>query len=401
VVLLAAWLARAAFIVFMPEEAHSADVDSWVKVAHQLRIGENPYVTEATLNWPPLWMILIFAIDRAAEFAGLSFFLALRIFLVGVESLLIVVLYLCIFSVNPSQARRVVLIGISLNPIAILLVCQHGNFDVLVGLGVLCGALALGTYDRLKDPLFWLAASAAFGIAALAKTVPLVLAPLLSRGARISTPVARLLAAMLFVGPILLGLATLFVLAPHDITDKVLTYRSASGWFGVTGILSAVGADQLSRIYESPVFYLLLLAWFVWGTRWLARDGIGRNRAILLAGLVMLAVPTLGPGYAPQYAYWWMPLLVATYCLFDAVWRRALLIFYGLAVLTYVAEYGLFFSHGAFLHVLFPDNRLIDMAWQDSVRREWQTVIRLPLFLGSLAILAIGARRLRPNRPEI
>ena len=393
-------MARAAFIVLMPEKVHSVDVDSWVKVAHQLRIGDNPYVTETSLNWPPLWMVLIFAIDHVAGFVGISFFLALRLFLIGAESLLIIVLYWFISSVDSSQARRIVLVGISLNPVAILLVCQHGNFDVLVGLCVLSGAIASGTYDRLKDPLFWLAATAAFGIGALAKTVPLVLAPLLSRGARVSSPIARLLGVILFVGPILLGVATLFVLAPSDIVDKVLVYRSASGWFGVTGILRAVGADRVSRVYEGPVFAFLAVAWLVWGTRWLAHDSIGRKRVVLLAGLVMLAVPTLGPGYAPQYAYWWMPLLVASYCLFDAGWRRLLLIFYGLAVVTYVAEYGFFLSHGAFLHVIFSGSRAIEMASEDFTHSEWQTVIRLPLFLGSLAILAAGAHRVIRAGPE-
>jgi hypothetical protein len=112
----------------------------------------------------------------------------------------------------------------------------------------------------------------------------------------------------------------------------------------------------------------------------------------------MLALPALGPGYGPQYAYWSIPLLVATYCLFDNGWRRSLLVFYGLAVLTYAVEYGLFLSHGAFLEVIFPDSHLVGSASQRFTQPEWQSFVRLPLFLGALAILAVGG--LHPRRAE-
>jgi len=35
------------------------------------------------------------------------------------------------------------------------------------------------------------------------------------------------------------------------------------------------------------------------------------------AGFLLAAIPALGPGYAPQYAYWYIPPLLATYPLLD------------------------------------------------------------------------------------
>lgn len=130
------WLVRAAFsIVF--EDAHSNDVTHWLVVIDVLDAGGNPYET-GLLNWPPLWLVVIAAIDAAADFLHVSFLTALRGFLILVESVLVVALYHVLVAAGASRVavRRALLIGIAVNPVAILLICQHGNSDVIVGLFV-------------------------------------------------------------------------------------------------------------------------------------------------------------------------------------------------------------------------------------------------------------------------
>ena len=396
-VLAVAWAARLVFILVVPTSAHSDDVNNWVAVAHQLRLGHNPYVTTTFLNWPPLWMCCIWLIDHVSRALGISFFLGLRLFLIAVESLLIVALYAFLARVAPRDARRVVLVGISLNPIAILLVCQHDNFDVIAGLFCFVGVLALTASARARDAVAWLAGSLLLGLGVLAKTTPLVLAPLLAPGARATRSwLGRGLGAALFLGPVVLGMAVIYVLAPHAVTENVIRYRSSSGWFGFTGLVEGFGPARFSKVYYSKdVFPVLALAWIVLGTVFMWRRELGERRTILLAGLVLFIVPTLGPGYRPHYAYWWLPFFVASYPLFDRGWRRALIVFYVVAGLEYVAEYALFPSLGAFLDAWFPSNGFLARAAHHSGDPKWQTEFRIPFFLACLYVLAEGLRRLR------
>ena len=397
--LVVGWVARAAFIVLSSPRARSTDVFSWIAVAHELRIGANPYETTTFLNWPPLWLVVVWIIDHVARALGISFFLALRLFLIAVESGVVVLLYSFLAGVVPGEARRILIVGISLNPIAILLVCQHGNFDVLVGLTCLAGALALGRYSRTRDAIMWLVGAAAFGLGALAKTVPLLLAPLLARGARLNAWPARCLAAALFLGPAVVGDAVILVLAPHAVVHNVLFYRSQPGSYGITGIARAIGIGSLGDAYARDLFPLVLLAFVVGAAVVLSRRDLDTRRTLLLAGLTLLAIPAVGSGYASQYAYWWLPLLVATYPLFDRGWRVLLLAFYVVAAATYIVEYGLLIDHGAFLIVNdhFAPGAFLNDAKLRFSDPTWLTVLRLPLFVVSLAVIAGGVMRLRSS----
>ena len=396
--LVAGWAARAAFILLSSSRARSTDVFSWIAVAHELRVGANPYETTTFLNWPPLWLVVIWVLDHVSRGLGISFFLTLRLFLIAVESGVVVLLYSFLARIVPGQARRIVIVGISLNPIAILLVCQHGNFDVLVGLTCLAGALALGRYTRTRDAIMWLVGALCLGLGALAKTVPLLLAPLLARGARLNGWPARWLALALFLGPAVLGDAVILVLAPHAVVHNVLFYRSQPGSYGITGIARAIGLGSIGDAYARDVFPLVLLGFEIAAAVVLWRRDLDTRRTLLLAGLILLAIPAVGSGYASQYAYWWLPLLVATYPLFDSGWRRLLLVSYVIAAATYIVEYGLLIDHGAFLIVndhFSPGTFLNDAKLRFS-DPTWLTVLRLPLFLASLAVIVGGARRLRP-----
>ena len=149
----------------------------------------------------------------------------------------------------------------------------------------------------------------------------------------------------------------------------------------------------MTTAYSRVVFPVLLLAGVLGGAVALGRRDLDGRRVILLSALILLALPALGPGYAPQYAYWSLPLLAATYPLFDRGWRSLLLVLLVVAALDYVLEYGLLVDHGQFLLSLFPSSDLL----VDLRRFEtdtWLTVLRLPLFLASLAVVAGGARRI-------
>jgi hypothetical protein len=396
VVLGSAWLVRAVVMATWPGTAHSDDLDSWMRVADELRRGANPYVTTTIVKWPPFAIVLVWTIDHVAEWLGVTFFTVMRATLVVAESAVAIVLYLLMTQFAPARAvRRVLLVGVSLNPIAILFVCQHENIDVFVGLFVVLALWALVSYERTGDAVAWLAACLAFGLGAFAKTIPLVLAPLLAPGLRAASRLGRALGAALFLGPFVLSLSIVFALAPRAVADNVLRYRSIRGYFGITGLLG--DHDGLSRAYER-FFTVALLVGVVLLFRLLWRRGLDERRTILLAALVLAAVPALGPGYAPQYAYWFIPPLIATYPLFDDGWRKILIAWYAVAALTSIFEYGLVGALGSFLVAFFEDSGSLQRLSERVSTPGMQTVVRLPLFAAFLVLLVAGGRRLKADR---
>ena len=105
--------------------------------------------------------MVIVGLDYAANLVDLGFWTVLRLYLFAVESALVVALYLTLVSSGAERGavRRALLVGIALNPVTIILVCQHGNSDVQVGLVVTLAVAALGAHGRSRDVVMWLAAA--------------------------------------------------------------------------------------------------------------------------------------------------------------------------------------------------------------------------------------------------
>ena len=394
VVLGCSWLVRALVIATWPRAAHSDDLTSWMTVAGELRRGANPYVTTTIVKWPPFAIVAVWLIDHLGRALSISFFNAMRLTLIAAESAVVVVLYFLMTRFSPRDTvRRVLLVGISLNPIAILFVCQHENFDVFVGLFVALGLWALVISKDTDDPVPWLAGCLAFGLGAFTKTVPLFLAPLLVPGFRAASRLGRTLGLALFLGPIVLSLSVVFVLAPHAVVDNVLLYRSIRGSFGVTGFLELAHLDGAGRAYERA-FTIALVAAVALLVRVVWRRGLDARRTVLLAGLLLAAIPALGPGYGAQYVYWFMPALLASYVMFDQGWRRILLACYAVAAVDWIIEYGFVNVLGRFMVAFFDDSSFIVRVSGKLSTQGAVTILRIPLFVAFLVLLVAGTRRL-------
>jgi hypothetical protein len=398
IVLGVSWLARIVFVMAIGD-AHSMDVEHWQGVLAAQDARQNPYET-GVLNWPPFWLQVIVAIDYTAGVLGLSFLTALRVYLVLVESVLIVVLYLILVSqgVGRGAVRRALLVGIALNPVAVILVCQHGNSDVQVGLLVTLAVAALLAHERTRDVVFWLCGCLLLGLGVLAKTAPLVLAPVLAPGARLASRTGRALGAALFLGPAALGVSVLLALNPTTTFDHVIGYRSTRGFFGLSGILHET-FDRLASIdvqdRYNTLFTVAVLALVAWlGYRLWREPPPAAARLFLLVAVVFLAVVAFGPGYGPQYAYWFLPALVATYVLLDDAWRRLLIAAYVIAGVTYAIEYAFVSFLGAYaVAIIGADDWILDIAAE--LESPGQLVVfRLPLFVVYLVVIAAGISRL-------
>ena len=282
-----------------------------------------------------------------------------------------------------------------LNPVAILLICVHGNFDVLVGLWVLLFAISLSRWARLGDPVDWLGASLWLGIGALTKTTPIVLLPLLGVGWRRLRPAAILLGAILAIGPALLALSIVYALGPAQVTAHVFQYQSVPGVFGFTGLLHMAGQEGLDRLYTRAFLVFLILSGLA-VLAWAMVRGTQYPRGVELgAAILLMAIPALGPGYAPQYAYWFLPLLVLTFGSVHRGTKVLIAVWYVVASITYIGEYAVIPDLGA----IAPPTWARDLVVLNNASVESAvTIWRIPLFIAYLGvILGLIVSMLRPS----
>lgn len=136
-------------------------------------------------------------------------------------------------------------------------------------------------------------------------------------------------------------------LDPQAILHKVIQYRSLGGVFGMSGILAATVSPQPARMVRIVLLLILGATVVMSAVRVATRDSTDSRLLILLGAFLLVGIVVLGPGYGPQYIAWYLPLLVLTSTSFDAAWRRNLLVWREIAVLTYLAEYMLLPSQGS------------------------------------------------------
>lgn len=416
VVLLVAWVVRLAFMCIVPPGARSFDAFSWETQAGLLKQGVNPYHANTLFNWPPFWMQSVFVISKVADFLSVPFFRVLQVCLILFESAVIVQVMRLIQIIAPSaKARWIVTFGIALNPVAILLVCQHCNFDIIMALWLLLAATSLLRYNVSNDVMDWLCACLFLGLGILTKTVPLIFIPLLAGGFRRAAPGGRLLGAALVLGPVTLGMSIIYVLAPADVLHNVLEYRGGGYYFGFPGFLHWAGVDK-SVAFVRVAFYTLgigIMA-LTWRHLW-EKHSLGNRETILYIALILMAIPALGTGFGGQYFYWFIPFLVISYACFAGPWRALLIGFGIISAATFIFEYGLNPAYGYnFVYWAAHARNPADIAyaaqdpnnhffisvvqgirWMDS--EVHQTKERLPLFIGMLTIMVYGARILLRN----
>ena len=390
-------LVRAAFIGFKGPNAYSIDLEAWGVAGALLAQGGNPYAMTPPHSWPPLWTQILYALQKIATASSVPLSLIVPVFLITCETVLIAVLLALLRELGCARGRAltIVLWGIALNPVCVILVCQHGNFDVLVGLLVLVYAAFLLRYQRSRLPEDWLLACFWLGAGVTLKSVPIVLRPLLLSGSRALSLRVRALGAALTVGPALYGLSILHVFRIAEV-KRILGYRSVPGWFGATGWLHRFGRDHWMGGYSAfftPALAVVCIAFAIAAYR----DRLATPRRLIAAAAFILCfVVALGPGYGPQYFYWFWPLLLVSFALGATVWRRIVLIFGAIAAATYAVEYGFSSVLGAFLSMRFPATRNLVFGTSPESFKVF-VLVRTPLWIGYLVVLWGLLREMRAD----
>jgi hypothetical protein len=405
--LLATVVPRAIWLFRVPAFVISIDLNAWGVVVQELKQGHNPYVVTKFLSWPPLWMVLLRFFGFLTDHLGGSVELWIRVFLILLDALSVLLVYEFIRKYLPkANAFRLALLGLALNPISILLTCQHGNFDVLMMLWVLAALHALARFGSRGEEQDWLFGCLFVGLGVLTKTVPFVLAPLLFAGTARLPRRTKVLGAALAAGPAALGTATILALASDEVIHKVLLYRSgAVGFWGITGILQASGLESWSESYPHvyTLAQLLVLGAVSWKLR--KRDMLSPHDLATTAALLFLGGVTFGPAIGTQYAAWMIPLLVISFAGGTVFWHRTLRALYAVAALSYVAAYAIFAHLGSWLRA----TTFLDHSWAPTLLTygklgEDPGTMRhffFPLFVSCMLTFAIGLGDLLAPRSAV
>jgi len=392
IVVVTGLVVRAIVLRLLPPAAVSVDLRAWEAIAGIMSVGQNPYnIPPHWLRWPPAWMQIIFGLGHIARVFHWPVTVTIRLFLILVDALGVLLAGRLIRRLGPVSVLGPLLIGWSLNPVAVLLVCQHGNFDGLVAICILLMLLALLDFLEDADPVSWLRACAWLGVGVLVKTIPIALTPLLATGRRLSRR-ALVLGGALVAGPAVYGVSVVYALGPEWVPSHVLGYRGMPGWFGATGLLVLAGRSDWIPAYRA-IFTLVFLAALTY-LALRARRGLTPRACVFAAATTLTAIPALGPGYGAQYLTWSLFLLLALWTIGDRRTRAVLLLFGAVVVATDLVDYALMASHGAFL-VHASSNPFVARLSEKLAKTKWSTLERLPLFGAYLLLLADLVRATR------
>lgn len=379
VLLVATIVVRLAFAAALPHRFYSIDIHIWEKVSSILMSGENPYQTTPLLYYPPLWMQVLFVLGNISSLTHISLAHLIQVTLTAVDAAIVVCVYQLLRTLGIAERRAfwIAMVGVAINPISIFMAIEHGNFDAMVGLSALGTAFALVVWSRGGSQSTWLLAFMSTGLGILAKTIPLVLAPMLLVRWRATDWAARVVGLALLLVPAAVGVSVLYALSPNEVAADIFQYRSTGGYFGVSGLLNIAGGAAATRGY-SQVFTVVAIVVFAGAALMVARARTLDERRIILATVLLLMwIPALGSGYGPQYIGWILPLLVVLFAISTGPLRISLWVFAGVALATYTFEYA-----------VIP---LQDQAVRDQLSpAPAQTLFRLPLFFAYLGVLTAG-----------
>lgn len=342
-IVLVAALVAAIFMLAVPSNARSCDAYSWEDQALLMQAEVNPYQANSFFCWPPFWMQCVFVMGKIATLTHLPFFRILQITLVLAELVAIWVAMDILSLVNPTRMRRLFMIGVVLNPVMILLTLQHCNFDI-PAIWILLAIRSLIYFYHKENPAQWLCACFFLGMGVLTKTFPLALFPILAHGFRRSDRPMRFIGAILFLGPVALGMSIIYCMSHNEVLHNVLEYRGGDTAFGFPGVIRALNLDVLLPL-QKACFYLIGAITLLVFTRHFSDKTPKPGELILFSSVVLLAVPTLGPGGAPQYFSWFLILLVLCYAIYPEL-RKTLTVFFAVAAVTYIVDYGLMLELG-------------------------------------------------------
>jgi hypothetical protein len=211
------------------------DVASFEHWANLLDARQNPYVsTSNPANYPPLWVYICWGCLAVSRGLGLSFDLALKLFVSLCDAATVIPVGLMARAhVGTESARAAASISYALNPIAVLIAAFHGQNDPVV-VGLITWSIWLIT----AGPLTWAFELGAlvFGVSLCIKPFGILILPLMV--ACTGGWGRRVLLFLLAWIPMLTSALPYLISTPVALISAASTYRGPPD-FGYVGIYNA------------------------------------------------------------------------------------------------------------------------------------------------------------------
>ena len=146
--------------MFLMPYTFSGDLYGYITVVDIFNKHGNPYRDTYFLNyWPPFWMQILYGISIISKVLSVSSIRVLQFVLIIIEAMVILVSYGILKRFFHQQKITMLLIfSMALNPISILLTCQHCNFDFLVAFWILLFSWSLMEFHINNSIVSWLMA---------------------------------------------------------------------------------------------------------------------------------------------------------------------------------------------------------------------------------------------------
>lgn len=89
--------ARVACMSVWPARAFSCDLKDWRIIGGAMLVGLNPFDQHygSLLNWPPMWMEILYGLARISDRLDWPFFSCIRVLLIGCDAVLILSTWCC------------------------------------------------------------------------------------------------------------------------------------------------------------------------------------------------------------------------------------------------------------------------------------------------------------------
>jgi hypothetical protein len=385
--------------VIMPPHSASIDLKDWRFVAKVMRTGENPYARYPLLNWPPFWMESLALLTNVSIKTGIAFEQCVRFYLIIADLGLLAAIWSLMRMLGAgASAGRVLLWGYALNPLLTILTVQHCNFDAFAMIWVTLFLIFTVKFRRGGGEIDWLWSAGLHGMGIFTKSFPMLLWPVLMQGVKRVPRRARFLGAGLLAGPTALALAPLFALTPSGIMEHVIYYRGVGVSFGLMSILHLAGAPENADLY-GKIYGVAVLTVSAMMAIGMLRYAWPKDEDLpLLAGVIFLALFTLGTGYGSQYWFWVFPMMLAAYSNQPGWFRKVLLWAGVITVVTNLFDYGFEEWMGGFVFWRFKSPAMQDFS-TGLMESNWKLpVIHLPMTIAAMVVIGAGASVLLRKR---
>lgn len=258
------------------------DQESYEIVANIMQNGGNVYAETIRYNYSPFWSYLLLFLKNLSDYSSLAFHFVIRSFLTICDLILAILVGYAAHQNQKGSFSKAFLVY-WLNPVAILIIGYHGQFDILALIPLMI-AVILTKRENHKTPILWILILGTLSLIIKHITLFAVLL-LFFRVAK-----NKIHGVILSIGSLagfLLSFLPFLLTTPKEILNNVFRYSGIKGYYGFGSFLPVT-------IVFFTFLYVMALIVLIYGDA----IKVSLSKAMKVIFVSFLA---LTPGISEQY----------------------------------------------------------------------------------------------------